>query len=331
MSETLASPAAPSAHKDRRAGLIVFGIVEILCGCLSALLLVFMILGQLLSERMIGASPMWRSLFMSAGMYGVLAVVLVWLGIGSFLRRRWARALSLILGWSWLLVGVFSLLVAALVFPSVMSGLPEGPPVLVFLLIMLSIMACPMVVVPAALVLFYGSRHVKATCEASDPQPGWTDACPLPVLAAALWMVWGGFAALLTGLSGQAAWPLFGTVLVGVPGMLACLPLASIWVALAWALYRLHPVGWWATLATHALFAVSSIVTFARIDLFDLYRQMGLPEAQIDLLRRMPIFTGPHFAIYLGVMFAAMIGYLLWIRRYFVRAAPSAADPLQPS
>ena len=88
---------------------------------------------------------------------------------------------------------------------------------------------------------------------------------------------------------------------------------------LAWTLYRLRPVGWWLTLILFVVFGASATITFSRIDLMDLYRRMGYPEQQLEVLRQMPMFTGGNFAIYIGVMFLAIIGYLLWIRRFFIR------------
>ncbi len=43
-----------------------------------------------------------------------------------------------------------------------------------------------MVILPLLFVLFYRSRHVKATCESYHPAPDWSEACPLPLLALSL-------------------------------------------------------------------------------------------------------------------------------------------------
>jgi hypothetical protein len=319
MGEPPATSTAPAAHGDRRTALIVFGSLEIVFGCLSALLVPLVILGEVLSATA-GAPPQWRQAMVGAGMYLLLAVALVWLGIGSIRRRRWARALSLVLGWGWLILGLVTVVTLALFLPTTANRLPsDAPPPLAFLVVALFLVGCPMVLVPAALVLFYSSRHVKATCEADDPVAGWTDACPLPVLAASLWMAFGAGMILLLMLGGQAAVPIFGTVLVGLPGVLASLSLALLWAYLARALYRLRAVGWWLTLGVFVVFGASSIATFARSDLTDLYRRMGYPEQQVEAVGRMPMITGPNVAIYLTVMFGAMIGYLLWIRAAFGR------------
>jgi hypothetical protein len=215
--------------------------------------------------------------------------------------------------------------------PSIVAQAPGGapPPLLVVGLTLLA-MSCPMVAFPFALVLFYTSRHVRVTCELADPQPAWTDACPLPVLAASLWMAFGTVMMLVIMAGGQAAVPLFGTLLVGAPGILASLPLVLIWAYLAWALYALRPAGWWAALAWFLVMGASAVVTFARVDLMELYARMGYPEQQLDAIRRMPGLTGANLAAYSAVMFAAMVGYLLWIRRWFFRPPAPEPDPAAP-
>lgn len=329
MTQPPVAAAVPEAHKDRGTGLIVFGLIEILCGALCAGLVPFMVFGQLMSARMTGQPTVWGQLLSAFATYGFLAVALVWLGVGSIRRRRSARALSLILGWSWLLVGLVSVVAVALLVPSTVAQMPgSAPSPAVVVGIVLFVMSCPMVVVPFALVLFYSSRHVKATCEIADPRLGWTDACPLPVLAASLWMAIGASMMLLMMAGGQAAVPVFGMLLVGAPGILASLPLVLIWAYLGWALYKLRPAGWWATLAWFLVLGASAVVTFARTDLMALYARMGYPEQQLDAIRRMPGLTGANLAIYSAVMFVAMVGYLLWIRRWFVRPAAPQPDAL---
>ena len=39
-------------------------------------------------------------------LYFVLAVALVWLGVGSIRARRWAWTLTVVLSWMWLIMGV---------------------------------------------------------------------------------------------------------------------------------------------------------------------------------------------------------------------------------
>jgi len=61
----------------------------------------------------------------------------------------------------------------------------------VAMIVALGFMGLLFIVLPGGLILVYQSRHTKATCEARDPVPRWTDACPLPVLALSLMLGFG--------------------------------------------------------------------------------------------------------------------------------------------
>src|ERR1035438_4494880 len=101
--------AAPlPAYKDRSTGLMVFGILPLLLGCLAGLFVPLMLFGQMMAAEAPNAPPTNTAVILPAvAMYGCMAVALIWLGIGSIKTRRWARALLLIFSWSWLGIGVF--------------------------------------------------------------------------------------------------------------------------------------------------------------------------------------------------------------------------------
>ena len=96
--------------KDRSIGLIIFGALQIVMGCGCALLIPFMLLSLLVAPPAaapMNAAPMNMQMMLPAvGFYGLAAVVLVSLGVGSIRARRWARALTLVLAWMWLVMGV---------------------------------------------------------------------------------------------------------------------------------------------------------------------------------------------------------------------------------
>lgn len=124
------SPApAVADFKDRRNGLIVFGILEILLGGLAALMIPLMIVGQVMAAK-VGQEPTpIRQIIPGVVVYVIVAVALIALGIGSCKTRRWARALSLIVAWSWLAVGVFSLGAMAFFLPGILNApQPQGQP-----------------------------------------------------------------------------------------------------------------------------------------------------------------------------------------------------------
>jgi hypothetical protein len=59
--------------------------------------------------------------------YSVLTIVQIWLGVGAFLAKRWARTLIMILSWSGIYIGVLM----AVLFgfsPKILRRRPEGRP-----------------------------------------------------------------------------------------------------------------------------------------------------------------------------------------------------------
>ena len=315
--------------KDRRTGLIVFGILEILLGCLCALLVPLMILGQIMSAQATGGAPSYRMAIPGMVVYGMWAVTFIWLGIGSIGCRRWARALLLILSWSWLVVGVTAIGCLFFLAPKMMAALPPGPRT-VALIIAGVFWTVIFIAIPGALVMFYQSKHVKATCDARDSVVRWTDRCPLPVLAVAIWLGFGAAAMLTMPMAYNSVLPFFGVLLSGVPGTVAVLLLTVLWAFLAWAWYRLKPVAWYITLAMLLVLSISGLITFTRIDLMDMYRMMGYPPDQIALIEQYNFLTGQTMAWWSAGFLLPLLGYLIWVKR-FLRGSSTPQKLAVPS
>ena len=228
----------PIEFEDRKAGLVVFGILTMLIGGVCALFVPLLIFGQTMAAKS-GAPQSNQTLLPAMVTYGGLAVALVWLGIGSMKAERWARALLLIFSWSSLIIGVLSIGMMAFILPRITetmnSAMPPGQPeipagstdgIMVFVTI---IMGLIFMIIPIVWVLFYRSRHVKATCEAYHPTPGWTDRCPLPVLAVSLWLAFGVPMMLMMAVAYHSVVPAFGTFVAGPLGCAIYLILAAIW------------------------------------------------------------------------------------------------------
>jgi MFS family permease len=321
-------PVPPTADfKDRHGGLIGFGILVIIIGCLCALFVPLMILGQTMSARTTGTASGLRTMLPAVMMYAALAVVFIWLGIGSTMARRWARALLLILAWVWLLTGVFMEFVMAVFLPKVFAHMPSGGQPMpdaakvVAIIFALGFTAVMFVILPGLLVLFYRSPHVKATCETRDPVTRWTDACPLPVLALSLFLAYGALWMVVMLFVYHAVMPFFGCLLSGLPGGILILAIIALWVYCAWAIYHLKAAGWWIALIAFGAILVSAVLTFARIDLMDMYRLMGYPEQQIEQLQRFTYFTGRNMLVLMSMSSLPFLGFLLYVKKYFRRTA----------
>jgi hypothetical protein len=313
-------------YKDRSTGLIVFGILTLLLGCLAGLFMLLMLV-QLTKTKPAGVPAVNPSgILMALGIYGGLAATLIWLGIGSIMARRWARALLLIFSWSWLVMGVFMTAVMPFfmgkVFanlpPNAKTGQPAMPPgVITGMIVGMTIFFLVFfVLVPALWIFFYGSRHVKATCATRDPVTRWTDACPLPLLGFVLWTWLAVPMMLLLPLTGHAAMPLFGAFVTGLPAGMFCLVIAAVWGVAGWWLYRLDARGWWLILVAMVLFAVSALLTYAHHDIIEMYQLQGLPPAQIDQMQKMGLFTGNRMGWFTALFTLPFLGYLLFIKKY---------------
>lgn len=313
--------------KDRRVGLIVFGVLVILLGCLCALFVPLMFVGQVFSAKQTGGAVSYRMILPAVMIYGGMAVVFIWLGIGSVLCRRWARALLLVLSWCWLVVGIMSTVIMAFLLPQILANsFPEGQKLpeaarWIIAATMAGTLGCTYLVLPGALVLFYRSRHVKATCDARDPVRRWTDACPLPVLAVSLMLAFGAFSMLSMPLAYNSIMPFFGTLISGAPATVFCLVITSLMAWTAWANYRLEPAAWWVTVALYAVMMLSAALTFARFDLIEMYRQMGVPPDQMAQIEKFSFLRDRSAAWWMLLFAVPFFGYLLWVKRYFRRPA----------
>ena len=323
--EAVSAPAP--ACKDRSTGLTVFGILTLLLGCLAGLFVPLMLFGQMMAAKAPNAPPVNHApMLPGMAVYGLMAVALIWLGIGSIQARRWARALLLIFSWNWLILGIVMTVVMPFVMSKVMANLPSNatagqpamPPgaIAVMVIVMTIFFFAFFVVVPAVWVFFYQGRHVKATCEARDPVTRWTDACPLPVLAISLWTWFAVPMMLVTALTGLAVMPCFGMFISGLPGAVVCLVIAAVWGVAGWWLYRLDARGWWLILVAMVLFMVSALLTYARHDISEMYQLQGLPQAQIDQMQKVGLSTGNRMSWFTVLFTLPFLGYLLFIKRY---------------
>jgi hypothetical protein len=315
------------AYKDRSNGLIVFGILTIFLGCLCGLFVFLMLVGQVAVSHTKAPQTPLEAILPAISIYVVLAVALVWLGIGSIKARRWARALLLIFSWSWLVVGLITLVAMVFVLPKVLANIqasaPSGQPampaaaiggIMIFACLILGVF---FIIVPAVWIFFYGSSHVKATCEARDRVTRWTDACPLPVLGFCLWLLFSALMMLVMPVMAHGVMPFFGTFLTGLPGSLLCLVLASLWTCAAWLLYQLDVRGWWLILIAMIVFMVSALLTYARHDILEIYQLMGYPQAQIDQIQKTGLLTGNSMTWVMTFSMLPFLGYILFIKKYF--------------
>lgn len=317
-------------YRDRKTGLVVFGILEIILGGICALAVPMMLFSIILSTTMNKSSDMPMNIgMMIPGMlfYILSAVWFIWMGIGSIKARRWARALILISSWIWLICGIVGLIAMLVFLPTIYDQIAQKgqiPKEMVTIMqyAMFGFIAIVYIIIPGVLVLFYGSRNVKATCEFRDPQVRWTDKCPLPVLAMSLMFGFGAGSMVLMGFYGWVV-PFFGYILSGIAGAGIALVSMVLLGYIAWGTYKLDIKAWWCAVLMTIAWAISTGITFSRVSLWDFYAKMNFPEQQLEIMKQFIMPQYSTIAFFFGVWIVAFLGYLLYTRRYFAGSLKS--------
>ncbi|MGA1979905.1 MAG: hypothetical protein ABSG99_04995 [Sedimentisphaerales bacterium] len=317
-----------SDFKDRKTGLVVFGILQIILGGFCALAVLFMIMGMIASAalRNSSAPPINTRMMIPGILFYVLAAVwFIWMGIGSIKARRWARAIILVSSWLWLICGICGLIFVLLLMPRMYDRMGQSgqmPPgvAAVMKYVMMGFMTVFYVIIPAVLVLFYGGKNVKATCEFRDSQVRWTDKCPLPVLAASLLFgVW-AVSMLFCGGHGWAV-PFFGFIATGIKGAAIALVGMLLYGYVARGLYKLSTKAWWCAFLLTILWGLSTAITFSRVPLLDFYQKMNFPQQQLDIIKQCGMPNTSITALFFGLWVVGFLVYLLYTKKYF---APSS-------
>jgi hypothetical protein len=330
---TDSAPAQP--FKNRKAGLVIFGIFTIIGGCVCAFFAFLAAVAPILAAHSPNPPLVRPNVLPGVLMYSALAIAFVWLGIGSIMVRRWARALLAVLSWTFFVFGICGLVFFAMMAPQFKQTLatvqpPNQPPLpdsvqTGMLVGMFCFFGLVGIVGPLIWALFYSGRNVKATCEVLDPVPRWTDRCPLPVLAISLWLLFGAVT-----MVGMAAFypiaPFFGMLTTGAAARAYYLILGIIWLYAAWALYRLDRRGWWVVFVAITASTLSSAITFSRHDVAEIYALLHYPAQQVAIIQKFGF--GSRTMLWSTMLWIVpAIIYLLYIRKFFVaaKAEPTAS------
>jgi hypothetical protein len=334
-------PPAP-AYADRSTGLLIFGIIEIIGGVLTLLMIPLLFLGMLISRKAGAAAPA-ASIVTTSLTYVALAAVLLTLGIGATQAKRWAWALNLILSWIWLIGGVLATIALVFVLPgSFLAGIkqatsqnPSAPPMptgfmavlLTFIIVVIAVFA---VVLPLVFLLFYRSKNVELTCKDRDKIERWTDRLPLPILAYGLIAGVGCLYCLILAIS-TPLFPFFGRYLTGVParGLLLVAAIVDAFVAVSF--FRMKVAGWWVAVVAMSLRVLSSLATIGKANLLEAYSHIGRSQKELEILSHNPVFRGSAMLWVTAAITLCYLAFLLWLKRYFrPSASPSYTETPGP-
>jgi hypothetical protein len=330
---TTAAPQIPqeTSYRDRSTGLILFGVLQIVLGLMSALMVPFAALGAFMSRLTPGGGMRPAQFLSGVSIYAFLAVLLLCLGIGSIQAKRWARALTLVISCYWLVSGALGTVLMTAILPVFMRSFlqaqrnmgrstpsPEMSTgvMAVILTIIIVFMAFFLIVVPIAFVVFYSRRDVAETCRHRDAIERWTDRTPLPVLGASVVLAVQGFYLLLTGLT-MPVFPFFGKYLHGIAAVGCFLLVAGLDAYFAVGFFRLKSAAWWTAAVVVPIRLLSMTLTYARTNMMEAYSQSGMSEEQLRMINGSPL-SNSHITLWWSLLTVVILySYLLWLKRYF--------------
>ncbi len=332
MNDQIDPVVAPPAYKDRRGWLTLFGIIEILMGCVLLMLIVLTAFAVRHAPK--ASQPPANAgagLTVMAIFYGVLAAFFVVVGIGSVQARSWARLAMLVVSWAWLGIGVLAMAIMVFLMPMILRNMrqqatapmpanTEG----VARILLFSVLGFFFILLPAVFVLFYRSKSVKATCEAGGAPAGRRK--PVGVMIVTVWFGFGTISYAIA-VAMRPALPLFGTFVIGWTAWLVAVVMGIVSAWLAWNLYHQREIAWKAAVAWIVLNWASMLVTMSRTTLYQMYQRMGYSEAEIS--RIMPFANyGTYGGWILGLAFFA---YLVAIRKHFAEKNGLSGASVMPT
>jgi len=314
---------APAPYNDRHIWLIVFGVAEVLVGCFFVKVgMMFVSMSLEGTRHPLSALRPALMLLYNLAHFGGLAAVFFIIGIGSILCRNWARVASLVISGLWLCAGVSG----SLNYFFVLSpGLSAEEEVDIFVGLFT-------IILPAVFLFFYSRKSVRETCFARGKrQPAQMTPSPVSVLSRdvptgvlflASYQLFSLYALVIsTAILNVAIF--FGTILHGLAALLLTVLISAVYSYDAWAVYRRKLVGWWLAVFL-AVFSLANIVatyhghTFSQVWLSGPGGDVGalLPGVEAVTLASTALWT------------AAMLAFLLYVKKYFVRT--SSASEYKP-
>ncbi len=326
------APVQPPTFKDRRTGLVIFGILSCLIGGFAALGALAMPLA-LATSNMVPKTPGipppdLRSLIVGAIIYAAVAVLFVWIGVDSFRTKRWVRPIVLSVGWTWMILGVIGMAMLVFTAPqfiemmdaSTSAGGGPGMPApfrTIMLVVMIATSFVIYLLLPAAYLLFYSGKNVKSTLEYFDPELSWTERVPVQVLGLSVGLALGAISTLAS--LPFAVLPVFGIVLTGLPAILGILLIAALLAWMAVLTYQQRMIGWWMTSIFTLLLPIGLIISLSRHTLVDIYRDAGFPQETLDMMLAYSSSGNIPSIIAMSVLTAACLAYMLYVLKYFRR------------
>ncbi len=310
---------------DRSLWIRFLGLCQILIGLVPSyfalggiLILLMHVAGKTSLDRMVLSSSTQGTVQSVA-----IAAVLFWTGRGCLRLRRWANHVILAISFPWLLLGTVYFARGASMVPERLAeaaasgeSISDAERVLILLFLVGGFVTHT--IFPAILATFHSRASVRRTFRVHNPEPVWTDTCPLAVLGLAFVY---GYVALNCASSAFSATALFfGKILSGAPAVAVTLSSAVICASISAGLYRQRMLAWGIGLAWTILAGLSVATSFAAVQAVTFYTQMGASAEVLERVKRFDYLWEQRGLLY-TVGAVAMFVYHLVIFR-FLRRTP---------
>lgn len=319
--------------KSGRRRLIAGGIIQVIGGILGALVVALTLLSFLISGNI--ADEQDGRFVYSSMVFGLFIEVAItaWLltmGLGSMSMKRWARTLTLAVLWPGFILGTYMTITFCLYLPDMIQAFStfqdasiEVPPVFIYFgLGLMSFVYCAF---PGLLLLLYTGKRTREACEYYQPLPGWTDSIPLPVLATCFLFSIQTIGALPSMISIKA-FPLFGVLIKGTPGIILIVVLILLLAFMVWRFCKLQPIAWWGALALGLLVSSSISLTFLQMDMDEMMQMfMGANTQKIEMPQMDGIMDSPAVKIQALGYPLILLAFFLYTKRFFKKGEEPAS------
>jgi hypothetical protein len=354
----------PAVNRESLPAVTAAGVVAIILSALGVLLGLLVEVSMLLAPGMqISAGtpaipPSTRAAVAVFWLFGLaVAVFGLFVGIGVFRRRNWARITMLIWGGIMAVLSAVSIALIFVVFSSLPSTLPSGVeagPFMAFLKVFIFLFyGIPLGIGIWWLALFTRPRvaadfvapdslaansPAMGITESSQPepavQPSFTSkaACPLPLLILAGFLIFSSVCvvlAVLFPMTGSMPFFFFGTVFSGLTARLMLGLLGAILAAVGVGILKLKPVALDTLLIVQCVFFINGILAVQNPHFLTAVQEaMQRADAENPAFPGgNPFLTGSlfHMVILFSLFFGALIiALLLFYRSRFLEAASAA-------
>ncbi|MBI2570329.1 MAG: hypothetical protein HYV63_25285 [Candidatus Schekmanbacteria bacterium] len=328
---------AAAAEGPEPGGALLFaaiGALEVLIGILLATVAAGSLAIGLGLVSVPGGHSAPHALLVANGVAGAgQAVILMVVGAGVIVARRWAVALTLVLAWLWIAAGAARVLGMCLVYGALSAPAAGGAAVaggsagLLALFHHLVPAILLGVVTPMVFVFFFSSHPATEIARRRPPGATWTDDAPLPVLVYCCCLAISGFFWLGLLVAGKVV--LFGALLDGFAGEAVASLLALGAAVLATFCYGLRRPAWGVSLAYWGFLISSVCVTVLAWDArtgLDAMVSVGLGDSLLAVAYAVGRPGLPFAVTALWVVPVSV--FAVWVGRFFVvRAAPRSENP----